>query len=304
MIVEAPTATGAEFQRALVSAGHVLPTAVPGLVGHGPAFEKIVAGLSGAIRTARDGEAVTELQFPPVEPRAVLERCDYVDSFPQLVGSIHVFDGTDSDHASLLERRREGADWTGDLTESGLSLVPAACHPLYATLAGRRVDPPGRYAIQGFCFRHEPSHDPARMVSFRMQEEVFVGDPDGAVAHRERWLERLRGLFTDLGLEVDVDVADDPFFGRAGRLMRASQRAEALKFEIRADIAGRSTAIASGNAHRDHFGAAFGLTLPDGGTAHSACAGVGLERAALALLWRHGVRTTDWPGAVRGRLDL
>ena len=41
----------------------------------------------------------------------------------------------------------------------------------------------------GCCFRHEPSLDPARMLAFRMHEFVYVGDPDGAEAHRDRWVE-------------------------------------------------------------------------------------------------------------------
>jgi hypothetical protein len=33
-------------------------------------------------------------------------------------------------------------------------------------------------------------------------------------------------------LPFDVDVANDPFFGRAGRIMASSQRDQGLKFEL------------------------------------------------------------------------
>lgn len=305
MPLEAPTPTAAAFHADLVAAGHTIELGTPGLVGRSHEFEQIVAGLVAGVRARRGaGEVVTDVQFPPVETQVVCERSDYVDSFPQLIGAVRVFDGADADHADLLARRGEGVDWTDTLVGSGLTLVPAACHPLYGALAGQSFDQPRRYGLGGYCFRHEPSHDPARMLSFRIQEEIFVGDPDGAVAHREAWLERLRELLVDLGLEVTVDTANDPFFGRAGRLMKASQRVEALKFEILADVAGRSTAIASGNAHRDHFGVGFDLRGADGQPAHSACAGLGLERAALALLWRHGIDVDAWPKDIRDRLGL
>ena len=42
----------------------------------------------------------------------------------------------------------------------------------------------------------------------------------------------------------------------------------------------------------------------DGQPCHSACVGVGLERTALALLWRYGVDVGAWPGPVRTALGL
>ena len=44
----------------------------------------------------------------------------------------------------------------------------------------------GRYFnVSSYCFRHEPSEDPARMQTFQMHEIVFVGDPDAAQQHRD-----------------------------------------------------------------------------------------------------------------------
>lgn len=53
--------------------------------------------------------------------------------------------------------------------------------------------------------------------------------------------------------------------------------------------------MASGNAHRTHFGENFTITLPDGSLAHGACAGLGLERAAIALMVTHGFDVQAWP---------
>lgn len=53
--------------------------------------------------------------------------------------------------------------------------------------------------------------------------------------------------------------------------------------------------MGSFNIHGSNFGEAFGMTLPTGGPAHSACVGFGLERLAYAFLCRHGADPADWP---------
>ena len=109
----------------------------------------------------------------------------------------------------------------------------------------------------------------------------------------------------DLGLEVDVVPANDPFFGRAGRILASGQRDQGLKMEVVSPISNdQPGALVSVNAHLDHFGADFGIATSDGGVAHTACMGFGLERVTLALLRRHGLRPATWPGPVRRRLSL
>jgi len=96
-----------------------------------------------------------------------------------------------------------------------------------------------------------------------------------------------------------VRPANDPFFGRAGRMLASSQRELELKLELVVPIAGSPTACASFNYHQDHFGAAFGIRTARGAVAHTSCIGFGLERMALALLWHHGTRPDGWPRPVR-----
>jgi seryl-tRNA synthetase len=160
------------------------------------------------------------------------------------------------------------------------------------------------FDVLGFCFRHEPSPDPARMQLFRQHEQVLLGSPDQVVAFRDRWIERGLALFGDLRLPVRSEEANDPFFGRAGRILAMNQREDALKFELVVPICSeeKPTAIASCNYHKDHLGVPFGITLADGSPAHSACVGFGLERITLALFKTHGLDPADWPDAVRQRL--
>jgi hypothetical protein len=100
-----------------------------------------------------------------------------------------------------------------------------------------------------------------------------------------------------------VGVATDSFFGRSGRMLAASQRDQALKFELSFQIAGpEPTALASFNYHQDHFASAYGIRLSDGSFAHTACLGFGLERIALALFRTHGLDLDAWPREIRQEL--
>ncbi len=86
-------------------------------------------------------------------------------------------------------------------------------------------------------------------------------------------------------------------------MLAASQREQELKFEVVTLIAGSEpTAVASFNYHQDHFASAYGIELADGGIAHTACLGFGLERIALALFQAHGFDMPAWPAEIRAEL--
>lgn len=101
-------------------------------------------------------------------------------NFPQLAGTVHCFCGDDMAHASLIQCMAEGKDWTEGQKASDIVLTPAACYPLYPIVAkrGNLQAGGGLFNIQSYCFRHEPSMDPARMQLFRMREFVRMGKPE------------------------------------------------------------------------------------------------------------------------------
>ena len=122
-----------------------------------------------------------------------------------------------------------------------------------------------------------------------------------------------------VGLDAKPVVANDPFFGRGGRVMAATQREQTLKFELVVPVASaeKPTAVTSCNYHLDHFGAgqqlrrdrdpgghAFDIKTADGNPAHTACIGFGLERIALALFKTHGFMPSEWPAPVKNVLGL
>jgi seryl-tRNA synthetase len=138
---------------------------------------------------------------------------------------------------------------------------------------------------------------------FHMRELVRLGEPETVQAWRDAWRDRALELLRGVGLAADFDVAADPFFGRSGRMLAASQKEQALKFEILVAIAEPDkTAVASFNYHQEHFAEVHGLELAGGGVAHTACLGFGLERVTLALFRRHGLEPHEWPEDVRREL--
>ncbi|MGO9964696.1 MAG: amino acid--[acyl-carrier-protein] ligase [Acidimicrobiales bacterium] len=293
-----------DFRSALLASGLLVETGVDGLYGRSGTFEKVVRGIDDLVTAAGADQDASVLHFPAVMPRPVLERTGYPRSFPNLLGSVSVFDGGDEEHVELLERLTHGGTWVELLTPSDVSLCSAGCHPLYPLCSGRLPAGGRRFEVFGQCFRHEPSLDPARMQAFRMHEFVYLGDPDGAVAHRDLWLGRSADLLSGLGLKVETVVANDPFFGRTGRMLALNQRTDTLKYEITCAIHPDSepTAISSCNYHLDHFGTGFEIESDDGSIAHTACVGFGVERITLALLGTHGLDPDRWPVAVRSRL--
>ncbi len=292
------------FRGELFEAGILVPTGIDGVYLRSQAFEEIVRGIDRLVSAAGADEHATTLHFPLVVPRTLLERTDYIRSFPDLSGTVSSYQGGELGYAGLLEALDTAQDWSAQLESTDLALCSAACHPLYPTLPTQLPAGGLRFEVFGTCFRHEPSPDPARMQTFRQHEFVYVGDPVEARRHRDRWVERGLQLHRSLGLPIEAVVANDPFFGRFGDILAASQIDEALKIELVSPICSESspTALTSANCHLEHFGLAFSLCNPDGEVAHSACVGFGAERITLALLHTHGIDPGDWPPAVRDRL--
>ena len=294
------------YQRDLVAAGLLIPLGVRGVYGRGADFERVIERFDALVSKEGGKLAPEVMRFPPIFSRANYEKIDHINNFPDLMGSLHTFTGGEKEHRAMLEKFQQKDDWSRDLSASQVMMTPAICYPLYPTATGTLPEGGRRVDLQGYAFRHEPSDDPARMQIFRMHEFVRLGTPDQALEHRNFWLEKGVEVFNSVGLAVEPVVANDPFFGRGGKVQKAIQREQNLKYEFVIPICSteKPTAIGSSNYHLDHFGVAFDIRTHDGEVAHSACVGFGLERIALALFKTHGFQLAGWPGEVRDVLGL
>ncbi|MBB5076464.1 hypothetical protein [Nonomuraea endophytica] len=256
------------------------PTPAPGVTLLDGAADEMVATVVHALRRLCAGEPLCHLRAPPVLAASVAERAGYAASFPHLLGTVS----------------QGGA-------ATDLVLTPAACYHVYPRYEGRTLDGPEELTVVADCFRQEATTERGRLRSFRMFETVLLGTPEQCLTWRDDRLDRLTGWLESLGVRPEAGLANDPFWGRTGKLLAAAQQADGLKWELAADVAPDvRQAVVSVNYHKEHFGAAFGIRTADGTPAHTACLGVGLDRLLLALQHAHGPMPEHWPTSVSAAL--
>lgn len=289
------------FYDGLVAHNLIVPSGVPGVFGRGASFEKVVEGLTRYINHVARDDGAEVVNHPPVLSRALLEKVNYLESFPHLCGSIHSFMGNGLQALRLAEQARNSEPWGDLMTQTELVMSPAACYSAYPMFTGTLPEGGRLITVYNWVYRHEPSPEPTRMVSFRMREFVKVGSGDDLLPWRDMWLQRATGMLTSLGLPVEAEVASDPFFGRAGKMMAASQVEQKLKFELVVPVNSTEspTAVCSFNYHQDKFGDLFNIRQANGETAHTACVAFGMERLTMALFKHHGFVPAQWPASVR-----
>ena len=290
----------------LIGARLLIPSGVNGVYGRSGVFEDIIERFEDYV-TQKGAHLNPEvMRFPPIMNRQHYLCTDHIETFPNLMGSVHSFMGKEKDLLQMVDKKQNNEDWSKCLDASEVMMVPAACYPLYPAASGTLPEEGRIVDLRTFVFRHEPSVDPARMQIFRQREYVRLGTAEEALEHRNYWLKRAEEMLHAVGLDAKPVVANDPFFGRGGRVMAATQREQDLKYELVVPIATpeKPTAVVSTNYHMDHFGHAFDIKTSKGDVAHTACIGFGLERIALALFKTHGFEPKSWPVDVRKVLAL
>jgi seryl-tRNA synthetase len=298
------TYSAQELYDGLVKHGLIIPAGAPGIFGRNAVFEDVLRGFDDYVSRVAKDDGAEQMLFPPTIDRRVFEKSEFLDSFPQLAGTVFSFTGNERQHAELSARVHAGESWNHLQSMTDVVLNPAACYPVYPSFRGTVPDGGRLVDMQNWVFRNEPSSEPTRMQAFRVREFVRVGTPEVVVAWRDMWLERGLTIMRSLGLPAKSEVASDPFFGRGGRMLSANQREQQLKFEVTIPVISEEqpTAVCSFNFHQEHFGKIFEIKTPDGAVANTACLGFGMERVCMALFKHHGFNPTAWPASVREKL--
>ncbi len=125
------------FLDRLFARGVLHATGVDGLYARGECFENVVSGLDRVISRLSARRRAEIIRFPPGMSRALFEKSGYMNSFPQLAGSIHGFVGDERDHLALLDKIHNGETWTDRQVATDVVLTPAACYPLYPIVSKR-----------------------------------------------------------------------------------------------------------------------------------------------------------------------
>ena len=302
----APAADAAQISA--LKAQLFFETGVDGVYARTGLYEGVVEALSALI-TAHRPRGAEVMRFPPVMSRAQIEQHGYLKSFPNLLGAVSCLCGDERHIRGVVSHFMEdGVPWTSALSPADLVLAPAACYPVYPIAAARGPVPTAGYVfdVAADCFRREPSTDIDRFQSFRMREFVRVGTQDQIQAFREAWIDRAKGVADVLGLSYRIDLASDPFFGRGGQIVAASQLEQALKFELVVPVHSteKPTACMSFNYHQDHFGLTWDLKTETGVPAHTGCVAFGMDRLAVAMFATHGLDVAAWPATVKAALEL
>src|SRR5690606_36820630 len=121
----------------------IIPAGAQGVFGRGPVFEDVLERFNGAVSAVARNDGAETLTYPPVIDRRILERVDYLGSFPHLCGCIHSFFGTSAQAGDLASRARSGQPYGDLLGPTGVVMNPAACYPVYPSFAGD-TPPEGR----------------------------------------------------------------------------------------------------------------------------------------------------------------
>ena len=270
----------------------------PGITGLRGDAGVLVTALERRIAESCLEETPDDWRVPPAIDFATLARADYFTSLPQwLTLASHLSDREDvlrhvAEHPEPAVAVRQAA------TAPIVALNPAVCYHVYAALAGQTVDSGRLVTAQAGCWRHEGARHGSleRGWAFTMREVVCIGEESDAVAFLQRSAMRASRLARELGLDATIATATDPFYAPTARAKQLLQQMKELKHELLLPIEeNRTTAAASFNLHDTFFGETFGIRLPDGRPATTACLAFGIERWTLAFLVAHGPDASRWP---------
>jgi seryl-tRNA synthetase len=287
-----------------------------GLLAYGPGLTRVLRGIALLFEQLSEEAEAEPYTLSGVVPLELLQRCDYLKQFPQVLSFVghfrEEFSVIDAYSSSCQDDRGEGCcqPEPDALKPYSRLLRPAVCYQLYSCFEGTSLTHnPTVVSSSGECFRYESRNTTQldRLFAFRMHEIVALGTQDVIVDWRQSILKKVIALFEDtLCLPGRVSVENDPFFVSSATLKSTFQRAMDLKYELQIPFPNREghIAVASFNIHQSFFGDKFRIQTSADETAWTSCAAFGLDRVLAVLLTHHGLDLANWPATVRDALNL
>ncbi len=236
-----------------------------------------------------------EQQYPPLVSVEQLHQLEYFNSFPhQAIFPISL--SLDEENLRAFADDPVSAEGELQLTQTASihqCLAPAACFPIYMSLAEQDLLTTSYITLRSTCFRKEESVTPlARQTTFSMREIVCVGTQDDVLVFLDRCKKIVENFFRQWSLPVALERATDPFFNAPTNRKYIMQKIAPLKHEMVYD---GHLAIGSINFHQNSFGETFDISC-QGSSVYSGCVAFGIERWLFAFLDYFGTDSSDWPG--------
>ena len=99
------------FYNGLVAHGLIIPTTVQGAFGRGAVFEDVLERFNALVSKVSADDRAEVYTFPPVIDRTIIEKTDYLDSFPNLAGTVFSFFGKEKDAKVLSAKVHAHEPW-------------------------------------------------------------------------------------------------------------------------------------------------------------------------------------------------
>ncbi|MCK9893440.1 hypothetical protein [Frankia sp. AgB32] len=249
---------------------------------------RLLRALDAVFLRLADGWQAPELRFPFLIRCEDLDLFDYFDNFPHLGLAATRLDPHRLGKLLTEASRPLGSVPPEIMEPAAFALPSAACYAIYLHHAGTSLPDTGMMRTTvATCFRNEDHYDGLqRLLGFSMREIVFIGPEDGAKQHLVRAKQTVLSLCAQLGLNVQVEVATDPFFDPNSGKAKMQRL-----FPVKEEFVVEGLSIGSVNYHRNFFGERCSIQAA-GDTAHTSCLAFGLERWVHTLTQRFGDTTT------------
>jgi len=161
-------------------------------------------------------------------------------------------------------------------------LSHAACLPIYQFKSRTIIDDIEIYTAQVRCFRNEENYNWPRLKEFNVREIIFLGTEANIKQASDKFIAQIIKYFNDARIHFSIEQATDSFLDQKSKLA-TFQRLMNVKMEFTFSNQTSKFAIGSINKHHNYFSSKWQFKTKHE-VAHTMCIGIGLERAATAML--------------------
>jgi len=235
-----------------------------------------------------------EHQYPPLVSVEQLHKLEYFKSFPHQV-ILPIALSPDDENLNAFADDPVSSEGELQLTQTSPvhhCLAPAACFPVYMSMAGQTLPATSFVTLRSLCFRKEETLTPLeRQATFSMREVVCVGVQSDVQQFLEQFKQIVEGFFQRWSMPVTLERATDPFFNAPTNRKYIMQKVAPLKHEMVYD---GHLAIGSINFHQNSFGETFDISC-QGSPVYSGCVAFGIDRWLFAFLDSFGTDSDSWP---------